>query len=248
MAYKGRNFLILPLLALLILFSLYHYQYLTLQKAIIYFGVFAAIYLLLVSIILGFFAHPYPRINTRGPFIFYYKAYQEPYWTAPYKFTNLFNKSDSDYLMKSVQFISWYWDNPYGLENMNLCRSLLGFIMPLGNQDKRAVEIFEKLGLDMVELPQWTGVEASMRVITEYGYGIAAMKLIPVISDYVERNYPNMATDCPMYELCDDNYSTYGNVVSDNQDVFMRLKPFPDPKLNARGEKELQRIKAKKQA
>ncbi len=177
--------------------------------------------------------------------MYYYRPYQEAYWTAPVKFMALFSEEDFKLLCSNAHSLGWYWDSPNYLENPNLCRSLFGFAMDPDKLTPKIAAVFEKAGLLRAELPAWKGVEASLRVISELSYGVAAMKLIPPICEYVEKNYPEMYTNTPMYEFCTENHSTYGCVISENQGFFEQMKPYPDPKLNEMGAKEMAKLRKK---
>ena len=236
MTYRARTLFIVPVLSLLVLSGLFYWNYLSLSKALISGATIHVVYFLIAAIILGLFAHPYARVQQRGPAVFYYKEFQEPYHTAPVGLMSLFNKKEQALLEKHTTFFGLYWDNPYFLENQNLCRSVLGFLITKKVRPD-VVELLLKAGLRQVDFPRWTAVEASMRTITEVTCAIAPMKLIVPIHDLVCEKYPDRFGPMPLYEVCDGRYSTYGFVVDESQELFRGLTPFPEPRMNEEGQK-----------
>ncbi len=240
MVYRDANLLIFPTLSTLLLGGLAYIRFLPWTRAVAYECAALVVYALLAAITLGVFARPHPKVVERGPMTYYYRAYQEPYHTAAARANAIFSRKEHKVIAQNAQFFGVYWDNPRSLENPNMCRSLIGFVLS-AKATPEAVDIFEKAGLLKIRLQRWTAVEASMRAIFMATYAVAPMKLIAPVCAYVAREFPERFGAAPMYELCNGNYTAYGYVVSEEQKTFSALEPFPPPKLSAFGEAEFNR-------
>eukprot|EP00826_Nyctotherus_ovalis_P046160 TRINITY_DN5183_c0_g1_i3.p1 TRINITY_DN5183_c0_g1~~TRINITY_DN5183_c0_g1_i3.p1 ORF type:complete len:244 (-),score=70.84 TRINITY_DN5183_c0_g1_i3:155-886(-) len=241
MAYKSSLLLVFPILLVAALVGAVFYDYLAITSALLVFVVAIFVYLLPVAIILGFFQKPEIKELTRGPFTYYYQAYQGHYWEIPKKFHGLFSASELNFMRENANFLSWYWDAPQYLKDPSKSRSVVGFA--IRQESEKLVRIVEKAGLKRMALPEWKAVESYLRVIFDISYAIAPMVLIDPVWKYVLKKYPERYGYNAMYEYCLDDYTAYGEVVSDNQSFFNDLKPYPDPELTEEGKREFDKLK-----
>jgi len=241
MTLKSSVILIFPaLLAAGLVFSVF-FGYVSTTMAILAFMVSILIYLLPVSIVLGFFQTPEVKEISRGPFNYYYVPYQDAYWNAAKKFHAILSPEDSNLIMDKVEFLAWYWDVPNYLKDPNTARSLFGFVVK--ENDKRTKEILQRAKFRCIELPKWQAVEAFLRVFVDLTYSLAPMILLDPIFKYVKKRYPEMHNRCVTYEACAGEYMSYGYIVSSNQDFFNKLAPYPEPEMNEKGREALDKFK-----
>ena len=236
--------LIFPILLIAASISSVYFKYLTLTKAILLSVPIFLVYLLIIAIIIGCFYHPYPKEIMRGPFTYYYTTYQAAYWDAAKQFNSLFGYEENKLIADKVKFLAFYWDVPSYLVDTNMCRSLFGFITK--GRDIVVDRVCRNANLKQMELPQWKAVEAGMRIIVEITYALAPMILTDPIIKYVVKRFPHKCKSSVMYEHCDWNITSYGYIVSENQEFFNNLKPYPDPELNDVGRKEMFEINKNK--
>eukprot|EP00826_Nyctotherus_ovalis_P046159 TRINITY_DN5183_c0_g1_i1.p1 TRINITY_DN5183_c0_g1~~TRINITY_DN5183_c0_g1_i1.p1 ORF type:complete len:147 (+),score=52.88 TRINITY_DN5183_c0_g1_i1:243-683(+) len=144
-------------------------------------------------------------------------------------------------MRENANFLSWYWDAPQYLKDPSKSRSVVGFA--IRQESEKLVRIVEKAGLKRMALPEWKAVESYLRVIFDISYAIAPMVLIDPVWKYVLKKYPERYGYNAMYEYCLDDYTAYGEVVSDNQSFFNDLKPYPDPELTEEGKREFDKLK-----
>jgi len=241
MAFKSSVILIFPaLLAAGLVFSIF-FDYVSITTAILAFVVSILIYLLLVSIVLGFFQTPEVKEISRGPFNYYYVPYQDAYWNAAKKFHVILNPKDYNLIMDKVEFLAWYWDAPDYLKDPNMARSFFGFVVK--ENDKKTKEILQRAKFKYIELPKWQAVEAFLRVFIELTYSLAPMILLDPIFKYVKKRYPEMHNRFVTYEMCAGEYMSYGYIVSSNREFFNKLTPYPEPEMNEKGIEALDKFK-----
>ena len=231
------SFWILPLLFVAGAWALVHFDCLTISKAIMSLVGALLVYVLVLLKLYGFFRKPNPKVVNRGPFVYYYAIYQDSYRNAATRFMARFNQDQLIALERSgAVWLGWYWDDPRSVVDQKMCRSLMGFAITDEASMKDVVEISKVSDLRRVELPAWKAVEDSLKVISNLSYMVAPMLLIGHIIDYLMKNHPKEVKEAPMYELDVNRVTTYGCIFGSNTDAINALKPFPDPKLNARGE------------
>ncbi len=206
------------------------------------------IYVLVMCYIVGLLSCPRVIARERGPYIYYYKEYQAAYPKAISMFASRFNKNHQAVLKadQNVGFLGLYWDDPRSLPDENECRSCIGFVLGV-NASKQSRTILESMKIKTVPLERWQAIEATMKIWVMAGYTIAPMKLIPAVASHLARHYPRLAADCAhevMYEYCQNNYTSYGIVVSEQRHAMAKLAPFASPRLN---EKVVQDLKAAQQ-
>lgn len=103
-------------------------------------------------------------------------------------------------------FCGLYWDNPRFIENQNLCRSCIGFLIDPNLQiSQKILDEINSIGFEKIVLNSWKAVEAEMEIIFKISYAIAPMKLVPKCYEFVKQNYKNYAdiseNDFPIYEI-----------------------------------------------
>lgn len=204
---------------------------------------FLIVYGLILAWLLGFFEKITVVEKKRGPYVYYYRNYQCGYQEAMETHMKLFTSKQCETLMKlpGMGYLSIYWDDPFAIENENLCRTTTGYVFPpAGNAT--AEEIFNSIGMEKANLPEWAAAEASMKTRIFLAFGVAPMRLIGPICDYVAKKYPDMiGENMPnhvIYEYCEAmNETTYGYAIDKGGNALAALAPFKTPPMSEKGKK-----------